>query len=332
MLSLKNKKVLVTGGFGFIGSHLSERLLDFGAKVYVVDNLFNGKISNIPINNRKKIKFIKIDISKKKILNLKISNIFAIFHLAALADIVPSINAPIRYYQVNVNGTLNILEFAKKNKVKKIFYSASSTCYGIPKKYPTPENYKIDTKYPYANSKYIGEQIIQHFCSVYKINFISLRLFNVYGPRSRTSGTYGAVFGVFLAQKLNNKPLTVVGSGNQKRDFTYVSDVVDAFIIALRKEVKNHIINIGSGGCYSINYLVKLLNGKKIHIPKRPGEPDKTYADISKAKKILNWYPKVSFEEGVKKMLLNINSWTKAPLWNKTSIKKETKDWFSLLK
>jgi UDP-glucose 4-epimerase len=170
-----------------------------------------------------------------------------------------------------------------------------------------------------------------HWGKVYKLPVVSLRLFNVYGPRSRTSGTYGAVFGVFLAQKLNNKPFTVVGDGNQTRDFTFVTDVVDAFFAAAQADCKNEIMNVGSGNTYSINELVKLLSGEITYIPKRPGEPDCTFADISKIKKLLSWQPKVSFAEGVSKMLDSIEYWRQAPLWAPDTIEEATKDWFKYL-
>ena len=230
-----------------------------------------------------------------------------VFHLAALADIVPSIENPDKYYQSNVNGTFNVLEACRKHNVKKIVYSASSSCYGIPDEFPTKETAEIRTQYPYALTKYLGEQLVMHWCQVYNLPAVSLRFFNVYGPRSRTSGTYGAVFGVFLAQKLAGKPFTVVGDGTQTRDFTFVKDVVDAIIAAAKSDVSGEIINIGSDNTYSVNHLVGLLDGEVVHIPKRPREPDCTWADISKAKKLLNWQPKVSLEEGVGILLENID-------------------------
>jgi UDP-glucose 4-epimerase len=254
-----------------------------------------------------------------------------VFHLAALADIVPSIERPNDYYQSNVNGTFNVLEACRKHHVKKIVYSASSSCYGIPDEYPTKETAEIRPQYPYALTKYIGEQLVMHWCQVYDLPAVSLRFFNVYGPRSRTSGTYGAVFGVFLAQKLAGKPFTVVGDGTQTRDFTFVKDVVDAIIAAAKSNVSGEIINIGSDNNYSVNRLIALLGGEVVHIPKRPGEPDCTWADISKAKKILNWHPKVNLEEGVGILLENIDYWREAPVWDEKSIAKATEKWFEYL-
>ena len=254
-------KFLVTGGAGFIGSHLCEKLIKLGYKVIVIDNLAIGKLQNLKsINN--KIKFIKKDIRNYKAINKYFKNIDCVFHLAALADIVPSIDNPDDYFSTNVTGTFNILKACRKYKVPRVIYSASSSCYGIPKKYPTSEQAEISPKYPYALTKRLGEELILHFGKVYDLNVTSLRFFNVYGPRARTSGTYGAVFGVFLAQKLANKPFTVVGDGKQKRDFTYVSDVVDAIITLQKsKRFNGEIFNVGSNTTVSVNKIVKLLKG-----------------------------------------------------------------------
>tara|TARA_B100001778_G_scaffold330315_1_gene332596 strand:- start:1716 stop:2696 length:981 start_codon:yes stop_codon:yes gene_type:complete len=325
------KKCIVTGGLGFIGSHLVEKLVDLKYKVIVIDNCINGKISNIS-NVQNKVKIFKNDISKKGDWQNAFKNADVVFHLAALADIVPSINNPLLYFNTNVKGTLNVLEYSKKYKIKKFIYAASSSCYGIPKKYPTDENEKLDPKYPYSLTKKIGEDLVLHWGNVFKLNVTSLRFFNIYGIRSRTTGSYGAMFGVFLAQKINNKNYTVVGNGRQKRDFIYISDVVEAILKSSRLKKKNLVLNIGSGKCYSINYIVKLLGGKKTYLPKRPGEPDITWSNIKKAKKILNWKPKVTIEDGVKILLKNINLWNNAPLWSKDKIKIATKDWFKYLK
>jgi UDP-glucose 4-epimerase len=325
---------IVTGGCGFIGSHIVEKLsLNKRNKIYIIDNLSNGRLKNIKKFLNSKVKFIKFDISKDfKSLNSKISiKIDAVIHFAALADIVPSITNPEKYFESNIVGTKNVIEYVKNKKIKKLVYAASSSCYGIPKKYPTSENENIDAKYPYALTKKIGEDLIMHWSKVYNFEAISLRLFNVYGPRARTSGTYGAVFGVFLSQKINNKPLTIVGDGSQSRDFTYVTDVVDAVIKSIKLR-GSHIINIGTGKSITINYIAKKLSNKFTYIPKRPGEPDVTLANISKAKKILKWKPRIKINEGLKFMLKNIDYWKEAPIWDKKKIKIATKDWFKFLK
>ncbi len=328
-------KYLVTGCCGFIGSHLTEKLLkNKNNNVIGVDNLSSGNIKNIKgFINKKNFKFLKRDLNDKN-LKKKLKKIDCVFHLAALSDIIPSVSDPKTYFKSNVQATLNLLEIMKKNSIKKIVYAASSSCYGLPKNYPTSESADIDTRYPYAFTKYIAEKTIIHWSEVYNLNAVSLRLFNVYGPRVRTVGHYGAVFGVFLAQLANNYPITIVGNGKQKRDFTFVSDVVDAFILASKKKIiKKEIINIGCGKPISINNLVKIMNPNKIkYIPKRPGEPNMTYASIKKAKKILGWKPKVSFKQGLDIMLKDLKSWKKAPLWTTSKIKVATKEWFKFVR
>jgi len=325
-------KTLVTGGAGFIGSHLVDRLLDDGHDVTVIDNLSTGRIDNIA-HRKKEIKLVEADINDHNAIAPHFNGKDVVFHLAALADIVPSIVNPRAYYTTNVLGTMSVLEAARAAKVKKFVYTASSSCYGIPAEgfYPTPETAPINPEYPYALTKYLGEETVFHWGKVYDMPVVSLRLFNVFGPRSRTSGTYGAVFGVFLAQKLKGKPFTVVGDGSQVRDFIYVTDVADAFVTAALSGVSGEVFNVGTGKPQSVNKLVSLLDGEKVHIPKRPGEPDKTWADIKKISVKLSWRPKVSFEEGVGKVLDNIDYWKDAPVWTPENIGEATKDWFRYL-
>jgi UDP-glucose 4-epimerase len=325
-------KTIITGGCGFIGSHLAEHLIELNFEVIVIDNLSVGRLENIRhLFDNSKFTFVESDISKFELIEPLFRGVDWVFHLAALADIVPSIENPTQYYQSNVNGTFSVLEACRKNRVKRIIYAGSSSCYGIPDDYPTKESAAIRPQYPYALTKNIGEQIVMHWSKLYNLPALSLRFFNVYGPRARTSGTYGAVFGVFLAQKLAEKPYTVVGDGTQTRDFTFVSDIVDAIIAAVQSDLSGEVINIGSNNTYSINRLVELLEGEITYIPKRPGEPDCTWADISKANQLLDWEPKVSLEEGVKVMLDNMEYWADAPLWDKKSIEKATAQWFEYL-
>jgi len=327
---LNNKSILITGGAGFIGSHLVDALVEKENDVIVLDNFSTGRPQNLE-HIREKIQLVECDISQRSKWQNLFKNVDWVFHLASLADIVPSIEKPDEYYQSNVNGTFNVLEACRKHGVKKIVYSASSSCYGIPDEYPTKETADIRPQYPYALTKYQGEELVMHWCQVYDLPAVSLRLFNVYGPRSRTSGTYGAVFGVFLAQKLAGKPFTVVGDGTQTRDFTFVSDVVDSIIAAAESDVTGEIINVGSENTYSVNRLVELLGGDIVYIPKRPGEPDCTWADITKTKKLLNWHPKVSLEEGVGILLDNIDYWREAPVWDEKSIAVATEKWIEYL-
>lgn len=326
-------KAIVTGGAGFIGSHMTDLLIKEGFSVTVIDNLANGRLENLSHHQGNgKITFIQADIGDYGTdLDPYFADADYVFHFAALADIVPSINDPLTYHRANVDGTIRVLEAARKASIKKFVYAASSSCYGIPDTYPTPETAAIDPQYPYALTKYLGEEYVMNWGKIYHLPVVSMRFFNVYGPRHRTGGTYGAVFGVFLAQLLAGKPLTVVGDGEQTRDFTFVTDVAAACYAAARSDVVQEILNVGSDNTYSVNRLVELLGAEKIHIPKRPGEPDCTYADISKIKGLLEWKPKVSFEEGVKIMLENIELWREAPVWDEASIQEATKDWFKYL-
>ncbi len=326
------KKSLVTGGSGFIGSHIVDALLDMGHEVVVLDNYSTGHPGNLAHHEKNpNLQIHEADIARHEDISPLFQGVEWVFHLAALADIVPSIQNPLAYHHSNVNGTASVLEAAKKNGIKRFVYAASSSCYGIPDITPTPEDADIRPEYPYALTKNIGEQYVMHWGKIYDLPVVSLRMFNVYGPRARTTGTYGAVFGVFLAQKLSGTPYTVVGDGTQTRDFTYVTDIVDAFITAARSDLSQKIFNVGSGNTYSINRLVELLEGDVVHIPKRPGEPDCTFADISKITKELNWKPKVSFEKGVALMLEHIDNWKQAPVWTPETIEGATKDWFRYL-
>jgi UDP-glucose 4-epimerase len=325
-------KSLVTGGAGFIGSHLVDRLLADGHEVIAIDNLAVGRRENIEHHiDNPNFQFIEADIREREYIGSAFVGVDRVFHLAALADIVPSVVNPVAYYTTNVLGTMNVLESARAANVKRFVYVASSSCYGIPHVYPTPETADINPEYPYALTKYLGEETALHWGKVYKMPIVSVRFFNIFGPRARTSGTYGAVFGVFLAQKIHNQPFTVVGDGNQTRDFTYVTDAVDALVTCAASDISQEIFNVGSGGTYSVNKLIGLLGGDVVYIPKRPGEPDSTFADITKIRTMLHWNPKVSFEEGVSRMLSHIDNWKSAPVWNPTSITEATKDWFKYL-
>jgi UDP-glucose 4-epimerase len=325
-------RALVTGGCGFIGSHLVEQLLIDGHEVVLIDNLSCGRLASIAsFEKHPALRLVTGDIVDRENVRSAFAGVDWVFHLAGIADIVPSIEQPDAYFKNNVVGTLNVLQCAREAGVKRFVYAASSSSYGIPLQYPTPETSPIQPQYPYALTKYMGEELVLHWARVYGLQAISLRLFNVYGPRSRTSGAYGAVFGVFLAQKLRGKPFTVVGDGRQTRDFTYVTDVASAFLCAARSDVSGEAINVGSGNHYSVNYLVDLLGGDKIHIPKRPGEPDCTFADTTKIGQLLNWSPKVSFEQGVEEMLRVIENWRDAPVWDPSSIDRATTTWFKYL-
>jgi len=333
------KKVIVTGGAGFIGSHLCEFLLKKGFKVICIDNLENGNIKNISnIKNNKHFKFYKKNIINLNTNDKNFKNVECVFHLAALADIVPSIERPLKYFNTNFNGTINILELVRRNNINKIIYAASSSCYGIPSFIDSnvkkvSEKFTPNPLYPYAESKYLAEKAIKHWAYVYDFNFVSLRLFNVFGPRSRSSKHYGAVIGTFISQKLNNKPFTVVGDGKQTRDFVYVDDVVSAFYLSYKKKIKNEIINIGLSKPITVKKLTNIIDKKNeiVYLPERPGEPRHIQSLNKKAKKILGWKPKFTFEDGIKIVLQNKNYWKSSPIWTKKKIKVATKNWFKYL-
>lgn len=324
---------LVTGGGGFIGSHLVDALLARGRHVRVVDNFAVGRRSNLAHHQTdSKLEIVEGDVADMAAMRQAMRGIDRVFHLAALADIVPSIQNPEGYFRANVDGTFSVLEAARAAQVRRFLYAASSSCYGLATVFPTPEDAPIDPRYPYALTKWLGEQQVLHWAKLYGLPALSLRLFNVYGPRARTSGTYGAVFGVFLAQLLAGKPLTIVGDGSQTRDFTYVTDVVAAFLAAADSDRVGSIYNIGSDTTVSVNRLVELIGAKEIaYIPKRPGEPDCTYADITAMKRDLGWRPTVPIETGVANLLANLDYWRDAPVWTADSIKDATRDWFKYL-
>ncbi|MFC3053736.1 NAD-dependent epimerase/dehydratase family protein [Kordiimonas pumila] len=322
---------IVTGGCGFIGSHMVDVLVDKGFAVHVVDSLVGGREANIARHSANSdVRFFKEDIRALEPGNAIFDGAKFVFHFAGIGDIVPSIERPLDYMSVNAQGTVQVLECARAAGVEKLVYAASSSCYGLAA-VPTDESHVIDTKYPYALSKYQGEQAVLHWHSVYGLPVNSVRIFNAYGTRSRTSGAYGAVFGVFLKQKLAGKPLTIVGDGTQSRDFLYVTDVAKAFYAAADTDRVGEIYNLGAGNPQTVNYLASLLGGETVALPKRPGEPDCTWADITKIKTELGWKPEVSFEQGVSKILDNIDYWREAPLWDVDSIADATKTWFRFM-
>lgn len=329
---IKKRIALVTGGAGFIGSYLVDLLLKKNFEVRIIDDLSGGRIENIKQHkNNKNLIFKKIDINKMSLQEKVFQNVKYVFHLAGKGDIVPSIEDPTSYMMTNVIGTTKVLENCRNKKIFKFLYAASSSCYGLAKT-PTNEKCKVSNQYPYALSKYFGEQTCMHWAKVYSIPAISIRIFNAYGLRVKTTGAYGAAFGVFLKQKLMNKPLTIVGNGKQRRDFLHVKDVANAFYMAAISKHKDKIYNLGAGKPQKIIDLIKIIGGDYKFIPKRPGEPYCTWADTRKFKKDIKWKPSIKFNDGVNEMLKNINNWNNAPLWDEKSIKKATKLWFKHLK
>ncbi|MBI2317042.1 MAG: GDP-mannose 4,6-dehydratase [Betaproteobacteria bacterium] len=322
---------VVTGGAGFIGSHMVDLLLERGFAVRAIDNLIGGREENLAHHRADPdLVFEKRDVRSFAPGDALFAGARFVFHFAGIGDIVPSIEQPLEYLSANVQGTVHMLECARAAGAAKFVYAASSSCYGLAA-VPTREDHPIDPRYPYALSKYQGEQAVLHWHQVYGLPVNSIRIFNAYGTRSRTSGAYGAVFGVFLRQKLAGKPYTVVGDGTQRRDFLFVTDVARAFLAAAETPRSGRIYNLGAGNPQSVNRLVELLGGEVVRIPKRPGEPECTWADITRISAELDWRPRVSFEEGVSRIVANIDYWRDAPLWDPASIARATETWFRYL-
>jgi UDP-glucose 4-epimerase len=331
-MNVRKPIAVVTGGAGFIGSHMVDLLVREQYRVHIIDNLAGGRLLNIEHHrDNPDVVFENRDIRAVEPEDVLFRGARFVFHFAGIGDIVPSIDRPTDYMSTNVQGTVRVLEAARHASVRKLVYAASSSCYGVAEELPTTESAPIQPQYPYALSKYQGEQAVLHWHAVYGLPVNSIRIFNAFGTRSRTTGAYGAVFGVFLAQKLAGRPLTIVGDGTQRRDFLYVTDVARAFLAAAASESCGRIYNLGAGNPQSVNHLADLLGSPRVHIPKRPGEPDCTWADISKIRAELQWTPQVPFEDGVKIMLANIDYWRDAPVWDPSTIQEATKSWFSFL-
>jgi UDP-glucose 4-epimerase len=328
---MTDRVAVVTGGAGFIGSHMVDVLVDRGYNVRVVDNLSGGHRGNLAhLADRADVTCHWLDIRQLEPGSPIFDGARHVFHFAGIGDIVPSIERPIDYMDVNVQGTVRVLECARAAGIEKLVYAASSSCYGLAAT-PTREDHPINPQYPYALSKYLGEQAVFHWHKVYGLPVNSVCIFNAYGPRVRTTGAYGAVFGVFLKQKLAGKPFTVVGDGTQSRDFIYVTDVAKAFLAAAETAISGERFNLGASNPQSVNRLVELLGGDVVHVPPRPGEPDCTFADTGKIRSLLGWKPEMSFEDGVALMLGDIEHWRDAPLWEPESIAVATKTWFKYL-
>lgn len=293
-------KLLVTGGAGFIGSSLVDELMRQGHQVLIIDNLSTGKKKFINPG----AKFYKKDIRNYKSIKPLFKGVECVFHLAAQPRIQPSIINPAESFANNVIGIFNVLLAARDNKVKKFIYSASSSAYGDQKSMPLKESMTPTPQNPYALFKYNGEEMCNLFNKLYDLPTVCLRYFNVYGERQSDKGAYCTVIGIFLKQKKSNHPLTIVGDGNQRRDFTYVGDVARANILAMKsKKAIGHLINIGSGQNHSVNEVAKMIDPKHVFIPLRPGEAQVTLADISKAKHILGWEPKVTLNDWLKRVV-----------------------------
>jgi len=282
------KKVVVTGGAGFIGSNMVDRLISEGKEVIILDNFSTGKRENC----NPKATIYEVDLSTDH-LEPFLEGVDVVFHFAALARVQPSIEDPLTFNKHNVDGTLRLLMACHKEGIKRVVYSASSSCYGNATMFPTPETHSTNPLSPYGLQKYVGEQYCKMFSEVYGLDTCSLRYFNVYGEKMTLEGAYCLAMGVFAKQMLDGKPLTITNDGNQRRDFTYVGDVVEANWLAAihSNKLNGESFNIGNGSNYSINEIADMLGGEKTYGEKRL-EPFQTLADNNKAKSILKWNPK----------------------------------------
>jgi len=294
-------RIIVTGGAGFIGSHLVDALIERGDEVLVIDNLSTGKIENL----NPKAEFHQIDLRDLESIKPLFKGVDFVFHQAAFTRISRSIEEPLESNETNINGTLNTLLCAKELGVKKFIYASSSSVYGNQKELPLREDMRPNPLNPYALQKYTGELYCKIFQEIYGLKTVSLRYFNVYGPRLAMEGSYVSAISVFLKQRKRGELLTITGDGSQSRDFSFVSDVVRANILAMESEKvgRGEVINIGAGRSFSINDLARLIGGQTITLPSRPGEVKDTLADISKAKKLLGWQPQYNLETGLKEMM-----------------------------
>ncbi|PIT88176.1 MAG: hypothetical protein COU29_04155 [Candidatus Magasanikbacteria bacterium CG10_big_fil_rev_8_21_14_0_10_36_32] len=292
-------KYLVTGGAGFIGANLVKKLLSDGHEVVVVDNFSAGKRADRIIKGAKYLKEDVVDL--KKMIKICREGFDGIFHMAALPSVPYSIEHPFETHDVNVNGSLSILLSARENKIKRVVFSSSSAVYGDTDELPTSELVKTNPKSPYALHKLITENYCDLFSSLYGVETVCLRYFNVYGPFLDPKGAYAAVIGKFIQQRKNNEPMTICGDGDYYRDFVHVSDVAEANILAMKSSVvgKADVINIGGGITRSINELAKIIGGQTLSVSERAGDIRKSCADITKAKELFNWQPSVSLEQGM---------------------------------
>jgi len=297
-----NKKSIVTGGCGFIGSHIADRLLESGHEVHVIDDLSAPQNENFYFSTDKNVYYYEFDISKDDCLDI-FSNASTVFHLAARSRIQPTISNPGECFNVNVVGTQRVLEWSRLSGVDKLVYSSTSSLYGHQNATPFNPNMPADCLNPYSMSKWMGEQICKLYYQLYEFKSISLRYFNVYGPREPLKGSYAPVVGLFKRQERNKDPITVVGNGLQKRDFTYIDDVVDANMCAINSNIDYGVYNIGTGKSYKIIDIASKVRNKSeiVHIPYRKAEVFETLADIEKTIEDLGWNPKYDILEMIEK-------------------------------
>jgi len=295
-------KIIVTGGAGFIGSHIVDALVLGGYEVHIVDNMSAGKEENI---NPKAI-FHKVDIRDKEALILLFKDVKYVFHEAAMPQVQYSIENPAETNDINVNGLLNVLEASRLNNVKRVIFASSSAIYGNQETMPIVESMDAKPLSPYGAQKYIGEIYMKLYSQIYGVETVCFRYFNVYGPRQSATGSYASVIPRFIEFKKKGEPLQIVGDGKNKRDYVHVTDVAKANLLAMnsKRVGKGETINLGVGKSFSINHIASLIGGETINIPPRI-EPKETIADISKVKELLDWQSIVKLEQGVKELKIS---------------------------
>src|SRR5713101_6369276 len=299
-MAAKSRTVLVTGGAGFIGSHLVDALLERGLNVRTIDNFATGRRENL--NPRAQL--VEADIRDLESIRGAFEDVDTVFHTAALPRVPLSIEKPIETHTVNALGTLNVLMAAREAGVRRFVYSGSSSVYGNQPTLPLREEMKPGPLNPYALQKLIGEQYCGLFRKLYGMETLTLRYFNVFGPRMTTAGAYVTVIGVFLRLRREDRPLTIHGDGTQSRDFTHVSDVVRANLLAMDSEVADgRALNIGRGTAVSIKRIAEMIGGPVEFLPRRPGDMLHTLADYSEAASSLGWRPQVTTDDGINELL-----------------------------
>lgn len=297
----KIKKCLVTGGAGFIGSHVVEQLLKLNHKVVIVDN--ESSDANETFHWRNDTENYKVDICDFESFSPLCKNVDVIFHLAAEARIQPTLEDPILAAQTNVVGTCSVLQAARENNVKRVIYSSTSSAYGLKNKCPLKEDMAKDCLNPYSVTKTAGEELCKMYTELFGLETVSFRYFNVYGERQPLKGQYAPVIGIFLRQKSSGEPMTIVGDGTQRRDFTYVGDIARANILAANlenKEIVGELLNLGTSLNHSVLEIKDLIGGDFVHIEARPGEAKESLADNSKAKSLLKWKPTQKLEDWIR--------------------------------
>jgi UDP-glucose 4-epimerase len=299
MQQSEKQTCLVTGGAGFIGSHLVARLIQLGFDVTIIDNLSSGKQEYI----HPQAQFIDADIRNLGAIKPLFKGVDFVFHFAAVSRITPSLQNPEECFEVNVKGTENVLRACEAYKIQKVIFAGTSSVYGDNGILPSKENFVPKPLNPYAQTKWQASQLGHAFSRGHYVPFVELRFFNVYGPRQSKEGNYALVMGIFFDQLRTGKELTITGDGQQRRDFVYIDDAVSAAIQAMQETATRGIFNIGSGKSTSVSELASLISPCQTYIPAKPGEVKETLADISRAKVMLNWRPQTPLKQGIKKVL-----------------------------